>query len=108
MHACKQTMSIGLCRACKKEVEVVYFEKARTKVRKNCSMCNVLVHPRLHILHDEELEAEMNVERFELTKECRLKFSHPEATHDDRLWAVALALSGTIKTEAPSRLMRAY
>ena len=50
----------------------------------------------------------MNVERFELTKEGRLKFSHPEATHDDRLWAVALALSGTMKTEAPSRLVRAY
>jgi hypothetical protein len=108
MSYLKQSMSIGLCRACKKEVEVIYFEKARTEVRKNCPMCNVPVHPRLHIPHDEELEAEMNVERFELTKEGRLKFSHPEATHDDRLWAVVLALSGTMKTEAPSRLVRAY
>ncbi|MDH5691339.1 MAG: hypothetical protein OEY81_07935, partial [Candidatus Bathyarchaeota archaeon] len=108
MSYLKQTMSISLCRACKKEVEVVYFEKARTEVHKNCPMCNVPVSPRLHFPHDEELEAEMNVERFELTKEGRLKFSHPEATHDDRLWAVALALSGTMKPEAPSRLVRAY
>jgi hypothetical protein len=97
-----------LAGAGKKEVEVVYFEKATTKVHKNCSMCNVPVSPKLHIPHDEELEAEMNVERFELTKEGRLKFSHPEATHDDKLWAVALALSGTMKPEAPSRLVRAY
>jgi len=40
---------------------------------------------------DVDLTAELNVERFELTKTGQVMFSHPEGTHDDILWAVALA-----------------
>ncbi len=47
---------------------------------------------RLHIPFDRDLMSEMNLERFELTESGQLKFSHPEGTHDDRLWAVALAV----------------
>lgn len=49
---------------------------------------------RLAIPYDADLIAEMNVERFELTKEGRYRFSHPEGTHDDLLWALALAVYG--------------
>jgi hypothetical protein len=39
-----------------------------------------------------DLTNELNVERFELTKTGQIMFSHPEGTHDDILWAVALAV----------------
>jgi len=42
-----------------------------------------------------DLTAELNVERFELTKTGQIMFSHPEGTHDDILWAVALAVYAT-------------
>ena len=47
---------------------------------------------RLRIPYDPDLIAEINIEKFELTKDGQIKFSHPENTHDDRLWAVALAV----------------
>ncbi|MEM2925699.1 MAG: hypothetical protein QXJ68_08450, partial [Methanocellales archaeon] len=40
------------------------------------------------------LIAELNTERFELTKAGHIQFSHPSGTHDDRLWALALAVYG--------------
>jgi len=46
----------------------------------------------LHIPHDPELINEMSNERVELSKTGQLQFSHPSGTHDDRLWAVALAV----------------
>jgi hypothetical protein len=41
---------------------------------------------------DVDLTAELNVEHFELTKAGQVQFSHPDGTHDDILWAVALAV----------------
>jgi hypothetical protein len=38
---------------------------------------------------------ELNVERFELSKSGQVLFSHPGGTHDDRLWAFALAVFAT-------------
>ena len=35
---------------------------------------------------------EMNSERSELMKSGQLQFSHPSGTHDDSLWALALAV----------------
>jgi len=45
----------------------------------------------LQIPYDSELIAELNTERFELAKDGKIRFSHPESTHDDRFWALALA-----------------
>ena len=42
--------------------------------------------------YDPDLVAEINCEEFEMTKDGHIKFGHPEGTHDDRLWAIALAL----------------
>lgn len=47
---------------------------------------------RLLIPHQLELANELNIERFELTKAGQIQFSHPAGTHDDRLWALALAV----------------
>src|SRR5712691_4825943 len=46
----------------------------------------------LRIPYDSELINEINVERFEQTQTGQTKFSHPNGTHDDRLWALALAI----------------
>jgi len=46
----------------------------------------------LHIPSDPELMNEMSNERVQLSKTGQLQFSHPAGTHDDRLWAVALAV----------------
>jgi len=50
------------------------------------------LRPRLHIPFDADLYHELNVERYELGKTGKLLFNHPEGTHDDRFWAVALAV----------------
>lgn len=57
---------------------------------------------QLRIPYDAELIAEINIEKFELTKEGQLKFSHPENTHDDRLWALALAVYAA--TQSPGKV----
>ncbi len=49
-----------------------------------------------------DLTAELNVERYELMKTGHLGFSHPEGTHDDVFWSVALAVLGSVKTPMPS------
>src|SRR5207245_9953600 len=46
----------------------------------------------LRIPYDSELINEINVERYEQTQTGQTKFSHPNGTHDDRLWALALAV----------------
>ncbi len=47
---------------------------------------------QVHIPYDRELISELNVERYEVTKTGQVQFSHPAGTHDDRLWAFALAV----------------
>ena len=46
----------------------------------------------LHFPRDPELINEMSAERFQLSKTGQLQFSHVSGTHDDRLWAFALAV----------------
>jgi phage FluMu gp28-like protein len=46
----------------------------------------------LHFRRDPELMNEMSAERCQLSKTGQLQFSHPAGTHDDRLWAFALAV----------------
>jgi len=50
------------------------------------------LRPLLHIPFDADLYHELNVERYELAKTGKILFNHPEGTHDDRFWAVALAV----------------
>lgn len=50
---------------------------------------------------DIDLFAELNVEHFELMKTGQVQFSHPDGTHDDILWAVALAVFATRAPPVP-------
>jgi hypothetical protein len=62
-----------------------------------------MVEKRLKIPYDSDLIAELNIERFELTKDGKIKFSHPESTNDDRFWSLALACYSS-RTEPPPKL----
>ncbi|MDH5363513.1 MAG: terminase family protein [Aigarchaeota archaeon] len=55
----------------------------------------------LHIPYDPDLYHELNVERFELGKTGKILFNHPEGTHDDRFWAVALAVYAAEQAPPP-------
>src|SRR6266705_2092061 len=46
----------------------------------------------VHFRRDADIIREMSAERFQLTKTGQLQFSHVTGTHDDRLWAFALAV----------------
>jgi len=48
--------------------------------------------------------AELNAPTYELAKSGKIHFSHPEGAHDDRFWALALALTAT-NTGSVSRPM---
>ena len=50
-----------------------------------------MTEKRLKIPYDSQLIPELNLERYELTKDGKTRFNHPPGTHDDRFWALALA-----------------
>ncbi len=60
-----------------------------------------MTEKRLFIPYDSALIAELNLERFELTKEGKIRLNHPEGTHDDRFWALALAAYAARTQPAP-------
>ena len=55
----------------------------------------------LKIPFHRDLLDELNVEKYELTKTGKITFSHSEGTHDDRFWALALAVYAAEKAEPP-------
>jgi len=58
-------------------------------------MKNLMEQNALALYYDLDLIAEINVERYELTKSGQIQFSHPEGTHDDCLWALPLVVYAT-------------
>lgn len=57
----------------------------------------------LRIPYDRTLLNELNAEQYELTKTGKITYSHPEGTHDDRIWAFALAVyAAEYETPSPS------
>jgi len=64
-------------------------------------MKQVMEQKRLPIPRDQELIIEMNAEIAKLTEAGKTKFHHRSGTHDDRLWALALAVYAS-RHEIPS------
>ncbi|MCK4821237.1 hypothetical protein KA005_36060, partial [bacterium] len=60
------------------------------------------LRPLLHIPFDPDLFHELNLERYKLSKSGKLLFNHPQGTHDDRFWALALAIYAVEKAPPPS------
>jgi len=82
-----------------KKLEIASYLKQ--KMQENCkqdSKGKWSGTSRLHIpyLEDNELTkriiAELNVEKYTLTKDGNIKFYHQEGTHDDVFWSLALAV----------------
>jgi phage FluMu gp28-like protein len=82
------------------EAEGVKFTQ-ETKEKMATFLKQCMVEKKLKIPYDSNPIAELNIERFELTKEGKIKYSHPENTHDDRFWATALACYATRTGSAP-------
>ncbi len=57
---------------------------------------------RFLIPYQLELANELNTERFQLTKAGQIQYSHPDGTHDDRDWGIALAVYGTKGPQLPA------
>jgi phage FluMu gp28-like protein len=60
-----------------------------------------MTEKRLKIPYDPKLIAELNIERYELTKDGKTKFNHPQGTHDDRFWSLAMACHAARKEQPP-------
>jgi hypothetical protein len=76
------------------EAEGVKFtQETKEKMAQWLKQC--MVEKRLKIPYDSDSIAELNIERFELKKDGKIKFSHPEGTNDDRFWSLALAAAAT-------------
>jgi len=58
--------------------------------------------------YDRRLCEQINEQRFEYTKSGQLRFWHPTGSHDDQLWALALACFATKETDPTGVLVRAY
>jgi phage FluMu gp28-like protein len=72
-------------------VEGVMFTEQR-KEELATALKEKMLRDEFKLPYDRALINELNVERYELTKTGRIKFTHPEGSHDDRFWATALAV----------------
>jgi phage FluMu gp28-like protein len=57
----------------------------------------------LSLPYDRSLLDELNLEQYELTKTGRVTLTHASGTHDDRFWALALAVYATEKESHPNK-----
>jgi len=78
---------------------VKFTQETKEKMAQWLKQCMFEKRPK--IPYNSDLIAELNIERFELTKEGKIKFSHNEGTHDDRFWSLALSVYAT--TEPPRK-----
>jgi hypothetical protein len=51
-----------------------------------------------------EICTELNVERYSLNKEGTIGYHHPQGTHDDVFWAIALAVNAAADMKPKPRL----
>jgi len=79
---------------------VKFTQETKEKLATFLKQC--MIEKKLEIPYDSDLIAELNIERFELTKDGKIKFNHPEGTHDDRFWSLALACYATRTENTPS------
>jgi len=62
-----------------------------------------MTREQLQIPYDRDLLDELNTEKYQLIKTGRITYSHPEGTHDDRFWALALAIYASEQSKPSSR-----
>jgi len=47
----------------------------------------------------DDICSELNIERYQLRKDGNINYSHPNGTHDDVFWSIALAIYGTTEMQ---------
>ena len=85
-------------------VEGVMFTEQR-KEELATALKEKMLRNEFKLPYDRPLIKELNVERYELTKTGRIKFTHPEGNHDDRFWATALAAYAAEKEPKPGPMI---
>jgi len=75
---------------------------APTKEALATMMKQEMVKGCLFFPYDRELINELNIEKFEMMKTGGIKFSHPEGSHDDMFWSLALAVHAARGEEKPT------
>lgn len=84
-------------------VDGVTFTEPR-KEEMATALKQAMLEGKFWIPYDRKLIDELNVEKYEFTKTGKIRFSHPEGTHDDRFWAVTLAVyAATVARKPVSR-----
>jgi len=103
--ALKEQMRSAVCSRCGWEGYVDTLEgEWRTTCPRGCRSEEgnpQKLRPLLHLPYDPDLIRELNAERYELGKTGKLLFNHPEGTHDDRFWAIALAVYAAETSQKP-------
>jgi phage FluMu gp28-like protein len=54
-------------------------------------------------IEEVELTSELNIEKYELLKTGHLRFSHPDGSHDDVFWSLALAVYASVQAPLPGK-----
>ena len=86
-----------------KNVEGVHFSISRKSemagLSKERMMSQRLFYPYFtwEIPYRGDICNELNIERYELRKDGALNLSHPNGTHDDVFWAIALGVYATVE-----------
>lgn len=97
--ALKETMRTATCPTCRK---TSHIENHKGEWNTTCNTCTTPqgnpqpLTPHLHIPYDPDLYAELNTPTYQLTPEGKIHYNHPPGTHDDRFWALALAVQAAI------------
>jgi len=103
----KEKMRSAVCTSCGWKGYIdAHEEEWKTTCPEGCTTEEgniVSLRPLLHIPFDPELFNELNVERYELSKSGKILFNHPQGTHDDRFWALALAVYAADQVHPASR-----
>jgi phage FluMu gp28-like protein len=85
-----------------RNVEGVKFT-VQTKEELLTSLKIAMEQNRLAIPYHRQLCQQINEQQHEYSKSGHLQFSHPENSHDDMLWALALAVTTSMRAPLPGR-----
>lgn len=83
-----------------RNVEGVKFT-VQTKEELLTSLKIAMEQNRLAIPYHRQLCQQINEQQYEYSKSGHLQFSHPENSHDDMLWALALAVTTSMQAPPP-------
>jgi phage FluMu gp28-like protein len=85
-----------------RNVEGVKFT-VQTKEELLTTLKITMEQTRLAIPYHRQLCQQINEQQHAYSKSGHLQFSHPEMSHDDMLWALALAVTASMQTPPPGR-----